>query len=128
MSYSKKIVLNCPHGATLSLDSLVEDFLQQGFLFIAVVGPECSRVEDLIDELVVGDGRRDRFILTSSHPGESVADAISFARLLTGEYAGDEIQIVELLPPRMRLSDPLQCDPRTLMFTRFLGFQSAHHA
>lgn len=99
MAYSKKIVLNCPHGATLSLEGLVEDFLQQGVLFVAVVGPECSRVEDLIDELVVGDGSNVRSMLTSSHPGESVADAIAFARLLTGEYAGDDVQVVELLPP-----------------------------
>ena len=99
MPYSKKIVLSCPHGATLWLESLVEDFLQQGVLFIAVVGPECSRVEDLIDDLVVGDAGTDRFILTSSHPEESVADAIAFARCLTGEYAGDEVQVIELLPP-----------------------------
>ena len=69
MPYSKKIVLNCPHGATLRLESLVDEFLQDGVLFIGVVGPECSQVEDLIDELVVGDGSCDRFILSSSHPG-----------------------------------------------------------
>ena len=80
MPYSKKIVLHCPNGATLKLEQLVEDFIQGGVTFIAVVGKECARVEDLIDETVVGDGTEDRFILTSSHPGESVADAIEFAR------------------------------------------------
>jgi hypothetical protein len=41
-------------------------------------------------------GTQDRFILTSSHPGESIADAIEFARLLTDEYAGEDVQVVEL--------------------------------
>ena len=99
IAYKRKVVLHCPNGAAPSLDKLVEDFLQQGVVFVAVVGKECSRVEDLIDELVVGDGRTDRFILTSSHPNEGVAEAIAFAKSLTGEFAGDEVQVVELSPP-----------------------------
>ena len=92
-------MLNCPEGATLRLENVVEEFIQQGVQFIAVVGRDCARVEDLIDEIVVGDGRSDRFILTSSHADETVADAIAFARCLTGKYAGDDVQVVELLPP-----------------------------
>jgi hypothetical protein len=38
---------------------------------------------------------RDCFMLTSSHPDESVDDAIRFARSLTGECEG-EVQLVEL--------------------------------
>src|SRR5579871_1373389 len=97
MPYARKIVLNCPHGATPKLDQLVEDFIQAGVIFIGVVGKDCSRVEDIIDEIVVGDGGLDRFVLTSSHPGESIADVIEFAEsLTTGEYAGQDVQVVEL--------------------------------
>ena len=98
MPYLNKLVLTCPSGATLRLEQLVEGFMRDGVKFIAVVGNDCARVEDFIDELVVGNGTGDRFILTSSHPNETVADAIAFARSLTGEYAGDEVQVVELLP------------------------------
>jgi len=64
--------------------------------FIAVVGEDCGWIEDLVDSYVVGDGTKDRFILTSSHPGQSVADAIEFARSLSLEYAGDDVQVIEL--------------------------------
>ncbi len=99
MPYSKKIVLRCQSGATLRLEQLVEDFLQDGVLFVAVVGLECDRIEDIIDEHVVGDGTdEDRFILTSSHPGATVEETVAFARCLAGRYAGDVVQVVELLP------------------------------
>ena len=96
MGYARKIVLHCPGGYTPAIDPLVEKFIADGVEFIAVVGTDCSRVEDIIDELVVGDTSDDgRFILTSSHPGESLASAIDFARSLSAKYAG-EPQVVEL--------------------------------
>jgi hypothetical protein len=96
MPYSKKIVLHCTGNTTLNLEQLVEDFIAGGVTFIAVVGKNCRWVEDLIDGYVVGDGTKDRFILTSSHPGQSVADAVAFARSLSLEYAGDDVQVVGL--------------------------------
>ena len=75
---------------------MVEQFLADGVVFVGVVGEDCSRVEDIIDECVVGDGTDEgRYILTSSHPGETIDDALEFARSLSGEYAG-EVQLVEL--------------------------------
>ena len=65
--------------------------------FIAVVGEDCTRIEDLIDEIVVGEGTSDRSILTSSHPNETVAHAVAFAKSLTGEYEGEEVQVVEII-------------------------------
>jgi len=80
----------------MELDSMVEQFLADGVAFVGVVGEDCSRVEDIIDELVVGDGTDDgRYILTSSHAGETIDDALEFARSLSNEYAG-EVQLVEL--------------------------------
>jgi hypothetical protein len=81
----------------MELDALVERFLSDRVAFVAVVGDDCSRVEDIIDELLVGDGSdQSRFILTSSHPGAAIAEAVEFARSLYGEYAGEEVQVVEL--------------------------------
>nr|WP_315485655.1 hypothetical protein [uncultured Undibacterium sp.] len=80
----------------MELNSMVEQFLIDGVAFVGVVGEDCSRVEDIIDELIVGDGTDSkRYMLTSSHSGETVEDALAFARSLTNEYAG-EVQLVEL--------------------------------
>ena len=99
MPYAKKVVLHCPFGASLKLDALVEDFIRDGVRFVAVVGSECERIEELIDWSVIGpDGKRDYDLLTSSHPEESVEEVIEFAKSLTGEFAGHEIQVVTLAP------------------------------
>jgi hypothetical protein len=75
---------------------MVDDFIRDGVAFVGVVGEDCAKIEDIIDELVVGDGSDElRFILTSSHPGESVEDVFDFARSLTLEYEG-EVQVVVL--------------------------------
>ena len=80
----------------MELDSLVEKFVADGVVFVSVVGEDCARVEDIIDELVVGDGTKQRpFILTAAHPGETIEEALGFARSLSEEYAG-EVQLVEL--------------------------------
>jgi hypothetical protein len=90
VAYGKKIVLNCRSGLRPNLEELVETFIRDGVIFVGVVGVDASRVEDIIDEIVVGDGSdSERFILTSSHENESLNEAVEFARSLTGEYAGE---------------------------------------
>ena len=71
--YSKTIVLHCPTSYNAQLDDLVERLITDGVKFIGVVGEDCARVEDIIDELAVGDGADPTpLILTSAHPGKSV--------------------------------------------------------
>jgi hypothetical protein len=94
MPHSKKIVLHCRSGYTPRIDTLVEEFLRDGVVFIGVAGEDCANVEDIIDEIVVGDGSRDRHVLTSSHPGESLGEAVRFAEALTGEFEGETSVIV----------------------------------
>ena len=96
MSFAPKVVLHCSTGYHPELDALVEQFLTAGVKLVAVVGPDCERIECIIDELVVGDGSNpERYLLTSSHPGESVNEAVFFANSLSEEYAG-EVQVVEV--------------------------------
>jgi len=97
MSFAKKIILHCPRGYRAELDAMVEAFIRDGVSFVGVVRKDCAKVEDIIDELAVGHGFDvTRYILTSSHPGESVDEAIAFAKALTGAFAGEEVQVVEL--------------------------------
>ena len=89
MPHPKKIVLHCREGYTPRLHALVEEFVRDGVIFVGVVGKDCAKVEDIIDELVVGDGSRDFPLLTSSHPDRSVEDAVRFADSFTGEFVGE---------------------------------------
>ena len=95
MPHPKKIVLHCRSGYESRLESLVEEFIQDGVIYVGVVGVDCCKVEDIIDEIVVGDGGRECFMLTSSHPDECVEEVVRFADSLTGEYEGKS-RIVEV--------------------------------
>ncbi len=62
------------------LAEFVEQCVARKVSLIAVHGEGCERVEDEIDWLIVGDGTDDsRFITTSSHPGETLEEAVEFA-------------------------------------------------
>ena len=96
MTFASRIILHCPTGYRPELDALVEQFLQDRVAYVGVVGEDCEKVEDFIDELVVAEGSDpSRFILTSSHPGETLADVVAFAESLTLEEPGS-VQVVEL--------------------------------
>lgn len=73
---------------------LVEDFLRDGVDLVAVAGTDCARVEDIIDELIVGDGSdHSRFINTTSH--NSLEAAHGFAESWPTDDLR-EVQLVEL--------------------------------
>jgi hypothetical protein len=54
--YAKKIVLHTPKGYSAALDALVAQFIKDGVTFVGIVGKDCSKIEDIVDELCVGDG------------------------------------------------------------------------
>ena len=96
MPYASRIVLHSLSGKPEGIDALVEAFLKEGVKFVGVVGKNAAHIESLVDEVVVGDGTDDsRFLLTASHEGESLEDAVKFAQTLSDEY-GKGLQIVEV--------------------------------
>lgn len=57
----------------------MERYLADGVQLVAIVGLGCATMEELIDELVVADAADpSRFVLTSSHPDESLEEVIEF--------------------------------------------------
>jgi len=95
MPFARKIILKSTAGYRPELDTLVQQFIADGVKFVAILGVDASRVEDIIDEICVGDGSQpDYDLLTSSHPSESLAEVVAFSDSLTGDFAG-EAQIVE---------------------------------
>ena len=94
VAFAKRIVLNCPSGYTPELNALVEDFLRDGVDLVAVAGKDRAKVEDIIDELVVGKGTDpSRFLTTSSH--DSFEEAFEFATSWTTESPAN-VQVVDL--------------------------------
>lgn len=78
MRLPRKIILHSPVSDERLLDGFVEQRLRDEVSLIAVVGPDCARLEDVIDEIVVGDGSDpNRFICTTSHPEEPFEDVVN---------------------------------------------------
>jgi hypothetical protein len=96
MKLARKIILYSPLSDERLLDAFVETCLRDEVSLIAVVGPDCERVEELIDEIVVGDGSdADRYVTTSSHPDEPLSDVFDFVQCWEMER-GDPYQEVRL--------------------------------
>jgi len=96
MTYARKIVLQLPLSNPDLLASFVEACLRDGVILIAIVGEGASRIENLIDRLVIGDGSdRSRFICTTFHPDETIEDVMEFARSWE-EERGHPLELVKL--------------------------------
>ena len=96
MTLARRIVLHSPVSDGSLLEPFVEQCLQDEVSIIAVLGRGSRRLEDIIDEIVVGDGSDpDRFVCTSSHPDEPLDDALNMLRSWEIER-DDPIQEVHL--------------------------------
>lgn len=95
MTAPRKIVLHSLHGYRPALDGLVHEWIQEGVKYVGVIGVDAAKIEDIIDELCVGDGADSYFMLTASHgPDEQLQDAVLLAEQLTDEFAG-KVVVVE---------------------------------
>ncbi len=58
----------------------MEQCLRDKVELIATIGSGCEDLEEEIDWLIVADGESvERYITTSSHPGETLAGVLEFA-------------------------------------------------
>lgn len=90
MAALRKIVLHSLHGYRPELDAIVAQWIRERVGYVGIVGVDASRIEDVMDDLCVGDGSSPYFMLTASHgPDETVQDAIFLAEQFSGELAGD---------------------------------------
>ena len=98
MPYAQRIVLHAPAWDSPALAEFVEACLRDRVVLVCVVGSDCARVEDVIDELVVGDGTDpSRFLTTTSHPDESLEDVKAFAEAWVVDVDRDVgVQVVKL--------------------------------
>jgi hypothetical protein len=90
-----KLVLHSTAGYRPELDRLVADWVKRGVKYVGIYGVDASRVEDIIDELCVGNGSEPYFMLTASHPpSEGREDALALAGQISEEH-GSGIEEVE---------------------------------
>jgi len=95
MAASRKIVLHSLHGYRPELDAVVMQWIHERVGYVGVIGVDASRIEEIIDDLCVGDGSNSYFMLTASHgPDETLQDAIFLAEQISSELAGD-VHVVE---------------------------------
>jgi hypothetical protein len=96
MSLARKLILHVPVSNEALLEGFVEQCLKDGVSLLAVFGLGCARIEDIIDEIVVGDGSdEDRFLCTTSHPDESFTDVLNLVS--TWEFErGDPVEEIRL--------------------------------
>lgn len=94
MKLARKIVLHAPVSDETLLDEFVERCLSDGVSLLAIVAPGCGRLEDIVDDLVVGDGGDpDRFLCTSSHPDEPLDYVLRMAEEWEAERGGKVQQV-----------------------------------
>lgn len=90
-----KIVLHSTAGYRPELDELVADWMNRGVKYVGVVGVDSSRLDDIIDELCIGDGSHPYEMLTAFHsPGENLQDALALASQISDEF-GSGVEVVE---------------------------------
>lgn len=100
-AHARKVVLVSHGGYRAEHDALLSELLARRIEIFCAVGKDCQRWEDVMDEMVVGpaDGRP-HFVLTTSHPDESVDEVVAFARLLHVEGGASErngdVDIIEV--------------------------------
>jgi hypothetical protein len=98
MPYAKKLILHAPPWDSPALEDFVEDCIRDHVVLVCVVGDDCQRVEDVIDELVVRNGTDPRrFLTTTSHPNETLDEVRLFAEAWTLDAEpGARVQEVSL--------------------------------
>lgn len=81
MTYARKLILHVPAWDSPLLEAFVEACLCDKVELICVVGNDCERVHDVIDEIIVGDGSLERLPgpTTTWHTDETLADVWAFA-------------------------------------------------
>jgi tetratricopeptide (TPR) repeat protein len=117
MSYAKKLILHAPPWDSPALSEFVEACIRDNVSLVCVIGHDCERVHDVIDELIVGDGsnpaRWEFGPVTAGHEGQTLEEVRDFARQweIEGVASGtiEEVRLIDL-PPGLIASETAWID------------------
>jgi hypothetical protein len=95
--HSGKVVLVSSAGYSPSRDDpLLRELIESQVELFCAVGVDAEKWEEALDWLCIGaDGSGTQFITTTSHPGESEAEVIRFARFFTTEQP-HEVEVIRV--------------------------------
>ena len=83
-SAAKKVVLHTRVAYDRTHDALLQRLLDRKIALFCAVGVDCCAWEDAMDWMCIGpDGASRGFVVTTSHPDESLAEVIAFAEAWT---------------------------------------------
>ena len=77
-----RVVLVSKNKYRPEIDELILSLFAQGYELFCVVGEDCELIEDIIDELAVGDASEPKDVITTSHPNQSLEEVVEFASML----------------------------------------------
>ena len=96
MANAKRIVLVSKTGYDASHDDLLRDLIARKIGLFCAVGHDCELWEEAMDELVVGPNGEDTWhVTTTSHPGETTAEVVDFAKMFHLDEPGD-VEVIEV--------------------------------
>jgi hypothetical protein len=81
-------ILNCPSDCNPNVATLVSRFILENAEQVRLVGPECCKVEALLDQTLKGSGF-DLHISFASFEGESLASVVAFSRAYGRPHLGE---------------------------------------
>lgn len=77
MDFARKIVLITSVNTEQYLEEFVQDCIRSGVDLISIVGIECSRVHDLVDDLlIIHSSAQAVHVVTNWYEDDSVAEVI----------------------------------------------------
>jgi predicted CopG family antitoxin len=94
---AEKYLVISKTGHTSSMSELIQKLIEHRPRLIAFYGKDCSLLEDICDEEIVGDGREPLLeITTTSHPDETLENVINLVELWDIKEIGKIFELVEL--------------------------------
>jgi hypothetical protein len=101
---------------------IAEKFLDQGLRYLCAWGPDCQRLHDIFDEVVVGDGTEpyDFEIMTTRHEDDSFDEALWFFM----NSANVDEEVPGAVSFAIRIGNPPKSVPLAEAIPRIEEFQS----
>ena len=101
---------------------IAEKFLNEGLRYLCAWGPDCERVHDIFDEVLLGDGTEpyDFDIMTTWHEDDSFGEALWF--FMNSAYVDEKVSGAASFA--IRIGNPPKSVPLAEAIPRIEEFQS----
>lgn len=98
-NFAKKVILYSESGYADEHDSLLNRLIDAKVLLFCAVGKDCELWHDIMDELIVGDGKIETQVqmVTTWHDDETLEEVVEFAKMFDIASSDEErVQVIEI--------------------------------